>query len=198
MENKIWDKEDQCELDYLQKYIDLYCFDSKSFKVPDDITPDNFKEFLEIILQQYHCYNIDNGHLMDLGDAVDTYFYRKYNKFDGYCNYPKNDRRELTFYISSNAIQSYTCWHILPEDVHFILECLNAHEEQIIDMYDKLESYFEQFDGVARCNIEHPRRSDAIKKERLEAIEKNQPLPIRPMGIKLDPCYKIKETQSKP
>ena len=31
---------------------------------------------------------------------------------------------------------------------------------------------------------------ELIYKQRLEAIEKNDPLPIKPMGIKLDPCYK--------
>ena len=73
----------------------------------------------------------------------------------------------------------------------FILECLNAPSEKIIDMYDKLDKCFEQFDISAKSD-ELLKRKELIDKQRLEAIEKHQPLPIKPMGMKLDPCYKKK------
>lgn len=184
MGNKEWYEEDLWALRYLQELMDLYCFESKSFTVPEDITPDNFKEFLEIILTQYHYYNMHIGHVLDLGDAFDVYFRGED------CDYPETDRRALAFYISDMAIQSGVNWPILPEDVPFMLECLNAPDEQIIYMYDKLDNYFEQFDHCTRCNEEGPRRDKIINKQRLDAIAQKEPLPIRPMGIKLDMCYK--------
>ena len=45
-----------------------------------------------------------------------------------------------------------TIWVLLPDDVPFVLECLNAPDNEIINMYDKLDDYFEQFDIDARFN----------------------------------------------
>jgi hypothetical protein len=59
-------------------------------------------------------------------------------------------------------------------------------------MYDRLDKYFAQFDRNFKFNPgeEMDNRWKLINKQRIEAIEKNQPLPIRPMGMELDPCYK--------
>jgi hypothetical protein len=197
MANKLWCKGEYEYDEYvrwvrrcLQKYIDLYCSDSEQFKVPEDITLDNLKEFIEIILKHYQFYHIKSGRMMDLGDAFDIFLGHAFkDEFpDDYPNYPRHDRRALTLYIC-DYIQMFTSDFIVPEDVPFILECLNAPNEEIIDMYDKLDKYFEQFDSSAKGD-ELFKRQELIDKQRLEAIEKNQPLPIKPMGMKLDPCYK--------
>ena len=127
---------------------------------------------------------------MDLGDAFTIYFWNAFkDEFpEDYPNYPRDDRRALALYICG-YLQWFTIAFIFPEDVPFILECLNAPTEKIIDMYDKLNKYFDQFDMRARSK-ELSKRGELIYKQRLEAIEKNDPLPIKPMGIKLDPCYK--------
>lgn len=175
---------------YLQELIDLYCSDLEQFKVPEDITLDNLKEFIEIILKHYQLYHIGSGRMMDLGDALDIFLgFAFEDEFsDDFPNYPRDDRRELTLYVS-DYIRSFTSYFIFPEDVPFILECLNAPSEKIIDMYDKLDKYFDQFDSSAKSD-ELLRRKELIDKQRLGAIEKYQPLPIKPMGMKLDPCYK--------
>lgn len=191
MANKKWCEYTLWVPKYLQELIDLYFFDSEIFKVAADITDDNLKEFLEIILKHFQYYNITISRIWDLGDALVIYFFYKDNDdIEEPVVYPETDRRELTFYILDNAMACYTMWCIMPEDVPFILKCLNAPDEQIIDMYDKLDKYFEQYDGTQRCNVELPRRFDTINSQRIEAIEKNQPIPIKPMGIKIDLCYK--------
>lgn len=175
---------------YLQELIDLYCSDLEQFKVPEDITLDNLKEFIEIILKHYQFYHIGSGCMMDLGDALDIFLgFAFEDEFsDDFPNYPRDERRELTLYVS-DYIRSFTSYFIFPEDVPFILECLNAPSEKIIDMYDKLDKYFDQFDRSAKSD-ELLKREELIDKQRLEAIQKYQPLPIKPMGMKLDPCYK--------
>lgn len=174
----------------LQKYIDLYCSDSEQFKVPEDITLDNLKEFIQIILKHYQYYHIGSARMMDLGDAFAIYLWNAFeDEFpEDYPNYPRDDRRALALYICL-YLECFTSYSILPEDVPFILECLNAPDEKIIDTYDKLDKYFEQFDNSARLD-ELLKREELIDKQRFAAIEKQQPLPIKPMGMKLDPCYK--------
>lgn len=81
-------------------------------------------------------------------------------------------------------------WILLPEEVPLLIECLNIPEDEIIYVEEKLEKYFNQFDFIERSNIEFPKRWKTIKKQRQEALEKNEPLPIRPMGIELSLCYK--------
>jgi hypothetical protein len=189
MLNNNWCKDNQWALDCLQEYIDLYFFDSKIFKVPTDITPDNLQEFIEIILKHYQYYHLTILELDDIGDSLEKYFFNEFSDDDGtYPNYPLADRRELVFTVLDGA---FTCsyWNIFPEEVPFILGCLNVPNEQIIEMHDRLENYFKQFDDNARSR-EDDKRNKLIKQQRIEAIEKNQPLPIKPMGIKLDLCYK--------
>ena len=192
MANKLWYKDEYVRWvrGYLQELIDLYCSDLEQFKVPEDITLDNLKEFIEIILKHYQFYHIGPARMMDLGDALDIFLgFAFEDEFsDDYPNYPRDDRRELTLYVS-DYIRTFTSYFIFSEDVPFILECLNAPNEEIIDMYDKLDKYFEQFDMRAKPK-ELSKRLELIHKQRLEAIEKYQPLPIKPMGMKLDPCYK--------
>lgn len=195
MVNKLWYEEDPEDgkwvREYLQELIDLYCFDSKLFKVPEDITLENLKEFLEIILRQYQYYNMHIGHLLDLGDAFDIYLDVAFrDEFEeGYANFPDSDRRGLALSISRRCLQHMT-WTLFPEDVSFVIECLNAPDAEVVNMYDKLTKYFDQFDRINWTSKEEPKRWEAIKKERIEALQNNQPLPIRPMSIELDPCYK--------
>ncbi len=196
MVNKLWYQEYPEETKwvrpYLQKLINLYCFDSKIFKEPEDIKLDNLQQFIEIIFKQYQHYNIHIGNILDLGDAFDFYLSIAFkDEFpEEYPSYPDTDRRQLVLDVSGNCIQSGTCWNIFPEDVPFVIECLNAPEAELPNMYDKLNKYFNQFDNVKRTNEECPKRWEAMKQERIEALQNNKPLPIRPMSITLDPCYK--------
>lgn len=194
MVNKLWYEEDledgKWAREYLQKYINFYCFDSKLFKVPEDITFDNLKEFLEIIFRQYQHYNLSWLQLLYLGDAFDIYLDIAFrDEFEeGYANFPDNDRRGLVLSVCRRCVQN-SIWPIFPEDVPFLIECLNAPDAEIVNMYDMLDNYFDQFDSVKRVNEEYKKRWETIKKERIEALQNNQPLPIRPMSIELDPCY---------
>ena len=156
MANKLWYKDEDPKYvtwvrRYLQELIDLYCSDSEQFKLPEDITLDNLKEFIEIILKHYQLYHIGVARMMDLGDAFTIYLWNAFeDEFpEDYPNYPRDDRRALALYICI-YLQSFTSYFIFPEDVPFILECLNAPSEKIIDMYDKLNKYFDQFDMRAR------------------------------------------------
>ncbi len=174
--------------EYLQELIDLYCFDI--FKVPEDITPDNLAQFLEIILRQYQYYNLSN--LISIGEIFEFYFHRTYK--DEFCDnflptYPNTDRRSIAMCILKECmIDNY--WPILPEEVPFLIECLNVPEDEIIYIEEKLEKYFDQFDFIERGRNEFHKRWKVIKKQREEALANNQPLPIRPMGIELSLCYK--------
>ena len=195
MANRLWYQDEDPGYvtwvrEYLQELIDLYCLDSEQFKVPEDITLDNLKEFIEIILKHYQYYHIGPARMMDLGDALDIFLGNAFkDEFpDDYPHYPREDRRELTLYIC-DYIQWFNSKSIFSEDVPFILESLNAPSEKIIGIYDKLDEYFEQFD-ISDKYDELLRRKELIDKQRLEAIEKHQPLPIKPMGMKLDHCYK--------
>lgn len=84
----------------------------------------------------------------------------------------------------------YISWVILPENVPFVLKCLNAPYYKIIHKEQKLDDYFNQFDNMKRCSAEIPRRWEVITKQRQEELRKGEPLTIRPMGIELDVCYK--------
>lgn len=197
MVNKLWyqeyPEETKWPREYLQKYINFYCSDSKLFKVPEDITLDNLKEFLEIILRQYQYYNISNARLLDLGDAFDKYLGIAFrDEFpDDYPNYSNEDRRQLALDVCDNCLQHST-WPIFPEDVPFVIECLNAPEAEIVNMYDRLDKYFDQFDRIKRNNEEWPNRWLVITKERIQALQNNDPLPIKPMSMKIDSCYEDK------
>lgn len=227
MANKSWyeisPREGQLVRAYLQKLINLYCFESKEIKTPEDITIDNLKDFIEIILKNYQYYHFSHNDLLSLGDAFDIYLqdalgreyleYASGEEFDlsgmeretifehikatrekaNYIvatpEYPNTDRRQLVLDICSNCMQWSANWVLLPEDVPFVLECLNAPDNENINMYDKLDDYFEQFDIGARFD-ELAKRRKILTEERLKALRENQPLPIRPMSIELDMCYK--------
>ena len=175
--------------DYIQKFIDLYCVEH--FSVPEDITTDNLKEFLEIILRCYELYLFKMHELLDLGESIYTYIHRAYMEDfpdTHFPDYPDDDRRGLSLSVLHELDSSQI---ILPEDVPFLIAYMNVEEEKIAEKtYDTIDKYFDQFDRSKRCNEELPRRWEVLTKQRFEAIEKGQPLPIRPMGIKLDMCYK--------
>lgn len=174
------------DFQYTQKFINLYC--PESFKSLNDITPENLHIFLEIMLKQYQYYNMDIHHIKDLAESVGDYLYDSYiDQFsEGVYCYPNNDRRSLSDFI----LTELDCFSIFPSDVPFVLECLNCEDNEVALINDRLKAYFEQFDQMQKMNVEHPRRWQAIKRERIEALAKNEPLPIRPMSITLDPCYK--------
>ena len=187
----IWYPQDKSkERQFIQRLIDLYC--SELFQVPEDINPDNFQYFLKAVLTQYQNYNIDIGHLLDLGDIMSDYFDDCFGELPTYA---KDDRRELVLTIFENCLECVGQCLMMPEDVPFIIEFLNVPEDQVVYMYDRLKQYFDQFDVMKRSNEETPRRLSAIKKQRQDALEKGDPLPIRPMGIKLDMCYKNPKQQ---
>ena len=196
MVNKIWDEDDLWVPKYLQELIDVYFFDSEQFKVPSDITNDNLHQFLETILKHYQYYHIHYTVLLNLGDALDTYlYYLDYDVIEGYSKhtvYLKNDRRYAANRVYNDCLQGGGDWHhMFPEEVPFVLEYLTAPETEIIHIEEKLDAYFEQFDMMQRCNVEIPRRWKAICRERLEAIKNDESLlPIKPMTIELDMCYK--------
>lgn len=176
---------------FIQHFIDLYC--DGVFKETEDITCDNLQVFVEIVLKQYQYYNIKMWDILNLSECIQIYFSQSYQEElypDGIYIIPESDRRSLASDIFDET--NTTDWIMFPEDVSFVLGCLNCPEEDIINMPKKLDEYFEQFDGDKKNNIEFPRRWEAIKRERMEALEKGEPLPIRPMSIELDPCYKEK------
>lgn len=177
-------------LKYLQKLIDLYFFDSQKYNTPQDITLDNIQDFIQPILEQYYYYNLCTNNLFHIGDALEVYIRRAFaDQFDGdYPNFPQTDKRALILFICDRCLMS-SDWSVFPEDIPFILECINAPGEECMGRYEILDKYFEQFDRKARY-LEEDRRWEAIKRERMEALEKGEPLPIRPMSIELDPCYK--------
>ena len=175
----------------IQKIINFY--GPESFHEIENINVNNLHQFLKVLLKNYQYYNISLGSLMELGDAIEEYFKRIYVDHNWwYPNYPKTDRRLLSLLIIDNCMATTWWWPILPQDVPFLLECLNISDELIIYMEGKLNAYFNQFDLVKRCNAEIPRRWEVITRQRKEALEKGEPLPIRPMGIELDMCYKDK------
>ena len=192
MVNKLWYKEPHARSpmyditssrEYIQKYIDLYC--PEKYKVPEDITTDNLKEFLEIILKYYQLYLFDLNELINLGESINIYFHNAY--FDDfpdtfYPNYPDTDRRSLALSIlfEMNSTQV-----IMPEDVPTLIEYLNVPDDQIADMHDYIDNYFEQFDLCKRFR-EELSRFNLVSEQRKEAIENGHPIPIRPMGIELN------------
>lgn len=174
----------------IQQIIDMYC--PELFQAPEDITPDNLQQFLEIILINYQYYYIRRHHILNLGEAFDDYFERAYKENfleAGYIKYPDTDRHQLVLYIWHLFLSSGDFSILLPEYIPLLPECLHTSDDQIIYMYDKIDKYFEQFDIKAHTEeIYH--RHDILSEQRLKALEKGDPLPIRPMGIKLDMCYK--------
>lgn len=173
--------------DYIQKFIDLYC--DRTFNVPEDINSDNLKKFLIIMLKHYEYYHFTALELKELAESISIYFCSAYcdeNNELGFPEYSENDNRNLSLTMLLEIKSSH---HILPEDVSFLIRCLNLPDDKVVDINNIIDNYFNQFDIMKRCNEELPRRETILKKLRLEALENNEPLPIRPMGIKLDPCY---------
>lgn len=190
--NKLWYKDDRWEggmeeniasREYIQRYIDLYC--PERFSVPEDVTTDNLQEFLEIILKYYQLYLFNMNELINLGESITHCFHKAYyDDFPDtfYPTYPDSDRRQLTLHVLGKISN---CPSILPEDVPTLIKCMNVPDEQIIDMYNYIDNYYNQFDDLKRFSEDVP-RFDILNKQRLEAIKKGQPLPIRPMGIELN------------
>jgi hypothetical protein len=197
MVNKLWYKESYARSPmyqiissrkYIQKYIDLYC--PEKYQVPEDITTDNLKKFLEIMLEYYQLYLFNQNELINLGESIVIYFYNAY--FDDfsdtfYPKYPKNDRRELALHILEeiNSCKS----SIMPEDVPILIKCLNVPDDQIADMHDYIDNYFKQFDLEKRFHEATP-RFNFVNEQRKKAIKNGQPIPIRPMGVEIDLYYK--------
>ena len=190
--NKLWYQKDYSESEmedlmanrnYIQEYIDLYC--PELFKVPEDITADNLQEFLEIILKNYEFYLFSNDALVYLVESVYSCFHQAYDEFP---KYPKNNRKELALNILC-TIERGPGSSIIPEDVKFLIKCLNVPDEEIVNTHEYIESHFEQFDYSKRLT-ENSDRFNLLNEQRKEAIEKGEPIPIRPMGIEIDLCYK--------
>ena len=196
MVNKLWYQLDNSGVEVkeciarrqcIQKYIDLYC--PERFNVPEDITIDNLQEFLEIILKYYQIYLFNQNELINLAESIEDYFHIAY--FDeiadiSFPEYPKTARQKLAVDILSRMARFP---YILPEDVPILIKCLNVPEEQIINMCDYIDNYLEQFENVKRCNNEIS-RFNFINEQRKEAIEKGEPIAIRPMGVEIDLYYK--------
>ena len=141
--NKLWYQQDYSESEkkdlmanrnYIQRFIDLYC--PEHFSIPEDITSDNLQEFLEITLKYYQLYLFSNGALVYLTESIYSYFHQAYDKFP---KYPKNDRKELALNILC-TIERGSGSSIIPEDVAFLIKCLNISEDKIIYMYDYIVS----------------------------------------------------------
>jgi hypothetical protein len=190
--NKLWYQQDYSESEkrdlmanrnYIQRYIDLYC--PERFNVPEDVTSDNLQEFLEIILKYYQLYLFSNSDLVYLAESIYSYFHQAYDEFP---KYHKNDRKELALYILC-TIERGSGSSIIPKDVPVLIKCLNIAEDKIVYMYGYIDSYFEQCDYSKRI-AENSSFFNLINQQRKEAIEKGQPLPIRPMGIEIDLYYK--------
>jgi hypothetical protein len=178
----------------IQKFIDLYFNDI--FNVPEDITMDNIKDFLERLLKYYEHYYFEFIQLINIGESIVTYFSHALideNLERGFPEYSKSDRRNLVLDILWELYSSQT---ILPEDVPFLIQYLNTTDDKVLEARALFENYFDQFDIIKRTNKELPRRYKILEQQRLEAIEKWQPIPIRPMGIELDMCYLKKLNQA--
>ncbi|WP_341755666.1 hypothetical protein [Candidatus Tisiphia endosymbiont of Ptychoptera albimana] len=195
MVNKLWYEDIDKDVllisrNYLQSYIDIYCFDSEQFRVVEDIVTENVGEFLEIILKNYQQYHFHLWNLSDIGQALELYFHRAYiDEFNTcYPDYPENDRRSLGLYVIY-YIQIGPGYTILPEDVPYLIAYLHTDADEIVGSDKKIDAYLDQFDHIKRCN-EGDKRWNAITKERQEAIKEGKPLPIRPMSIKLSSCWK--------
>ncbi len=119
-------------------------------------------------------------------ESIYSYFHQAYDEFP---HYPKNDRKELALNVLCTLERSPGS-SILPEDVPFLIEYLNVPDDKIIRMDSALDDYFDQFDLTKRCNEELSHRYEVLRQQRIEAIEKDEPLPIKPMGVELDMCYK--------
>jgi hypothetical protein len=65
---------------------------------------------------------------------------------------------------------------------------LHTPEGNLVGSNKRLEDYFEQFDANRRYQ-EASKRWEALNVERAEAMIRGKALPIRPMGIELNPCY---------
>jgi len=202
--NKLWYKETYLgestedlvyARNHIQEIINLYC--TGYFNVPEDITVDNLQQFLEIILKHYQLYNFHSSELAEICESIELYFHKAYfNDFPEsfFPTYPKTDRRSLVLHIH-DYIDTHEIW-LLPEEVPMLIECMNVSDDKIIKMYDFMDNYFQQFDHAKRCNEEVGRRYRTIKKQRKEALESGKPIPIRPMGIELDLCYKTQQNNN--
>lgn len=162
---------------HIQHFIDLYCFDSQQFKVVGDITLNNCGDFWKVILKQYQCYNINPDYLDSLSNALATYLGDAY----------QDDRHNLTRYIDRDKKGI-----IFPEEVPKLMEFLDVPSGSAVEAGIFLDQYFSQFSYYPRC-VELSRRWRAIQKDRLMAVARHEPLPIKPMNIELYLCYKTPE-----
>ena|GEM_PF-4037709 len=78
---------------------------------------------------------------------------------------------------------------LLPEDVPVLIDFFHTPDKKIVEAGSKMDNYFDQFDDQMRRE-EYWFRWETITRQRKEALANNDILPIRPMGITLNLCYK--------
>lgn len=176
---------------FIKECMDLYC--TGQFTQVDNLNLQNIPYFLEIILKRYEEYYFNSIDLKDLGDALSTYIlYADLDEFpyQESKNLSGNDRRCLG--VNMAWILDDTSFTILPEDVPVLINYLHTPDDQLVGSYDRLIDYLEQFDNTVRWS-EVDKRWEVITQQRIEAIARRKPMPVRPMGIELDMCYKKKD-----
>ena len=152
MVNKLWYKQDekgelynttnhQSRLNdrkYIQKFINLYCHNI--FKFPEDITPDNLSLFIKSIIYQYQYYNISIEMFVCIGESASRYIREAYiEEFPDGLEFPDDDKRTLAECILSNCMEWGYQWFVFPEDMPFILKCLESSDSEIPYIYNKLD-----------------------------------------------------------
>ena len=193
MVNKLWYNEYSGCITYrkfLKEHINKYA--PNLYQEVEDITPDNVHNFLEIILKRYAEYCFHTYTLDDIGDVIEYYFgYAYKDEFpeQNYPNYSNDDRRSLSMLMISYFDQSGFIGALLPEDVPVLIDFLHTPDKKIVEAGSRMDNYFDQFDDQMRLD-EYWLRWETITRQRKEALENNDLLPIRPMGITLNLCYK--------
>jgi hypothetical protein len=124
--------------------------------VPEDMDLEKLRKYLNNIFNECLEKKISTNDLLNHGDALWSFFYRKYvePEWAEYPWFPDSDSRSISLYV----LEYLTCggsFNIIQRDIPYFIELLNTPEGKEKEGYETFKSYIRN--QTLRARIEEAR-----------------------------------------